>query len=130
MLSGLSPNTLYYYQIRSRDVALNLGTATGQFSTQTDTVALVISAVAATNVASTTATITWATNEPATSKVYYALSFPVNTASSPFVSMPALILSHSIALTSLNASTTYYYSVESQDASGNTAWVLPSKFLL
>ncbi|MBI2033800.1 MAG: fibronectin type III domain-containing protein [Candidatus Liptonbacteria bacterium] len=122
-LTGLTASTTYYFQIRSRDAALNLGTATGQFTTLAlpDTTAPVISAVTATGVNSSSATIVWTTDEPSTSKVFYGTVFPIDTATAAFVSSAALVTSHSIPLTGLNASTTYYYTVQSADANANTA---------
>jgi len=63
-------------------------------------------------------TITWTTDEPATSQVEYGttgnlgLSTGINT---------SLVTNHSITLTGLNTDTTYYYRVKSEDASGNLA---------
>ena len=81
-----------------------------------DTMPPVISNIVTTP-SSTSATITWTTNELATSRVDYGLA---DTYSS-FVSDPTLVTSHSIHLTSLSSSTTYHFSVTSQDNSGNSA---------
>lgn len=122
-LTGLTPATTYFFQIRSKDAAGNLGISTGTFTTPAlpDTTAPVISAVTATGVASTTATVNWTTDELSTSKVFYATSFPVNTGTASFVNLPALVTSHSVPLTGLTASSTYFYTVQSQDASANIA---------
>ena len=69
-----------------------------------------ISGVSAVDITSTGATITWLTNAPATSKVYYG------TRSGSYgtpVQDGALTGSHSISLSGLTADTTYYYKVES-----------------
>ena len=65
---------------------------------------------------STTAIITWTTDELANSTVNYGLT----TLNTP-VSNETMITSHSITLTGLSSETTYYYEVESTDAAGNTA---------
>lgn len=66
---------------------------------------------------STSATITWATNELATSKVDYGLADTYGS----FVSDPTLVTSHSMELTGLSSSTTYHFKVTSEDSSGNSA---------
>ena len=85
-----------------------------------DTTAPVISSVSATSTTHNSTHITWTTNENADSKVWYSTSTPVvATSSIPSVSSTALITSHDMTLTGLSASTTYYYLVQSSDASGN-----------
>ncbi len=61
------------------------------------------------------ATITWITNDPATSEVDYSQNsgFPKN--QTVTVSNPAIITAHSLSLTSLNPGTTYYYHAVSKD---------------
>ncbi len=66
---------------------------------------------------STTATITWNTNEPATSLVEYGLD---NTYGSP-ASDNNLVTSHSIVLTGLDSSTIYHFKITSVDGSNNSA---------
>ncbi|MFH1694623.1 MAG: immunoglobulin-like domain-containing protein [Patescibacteria group bacterium] len=66
----------------------------------------------------TSTIIEWTTDEPATSKVAYSTSTPV---ASTIVSDDTLVTDHSLELTSLTASTTYYYYVESTDEHDNTA---------
>ncbi len=91
-----------------------------------DTTAPVISSVSVTNIASTTATISWQTNESSTSKVYYATTTPVNFGSALTVSNSSFVTNHALGLTGLTASTTYYYVLESKDASLNASTSTPS----
>ena len=80
-----------------------------------DCVAPVISGVAATNVTGQGATVTWATDEPATSVVHYGTAPPgAFTASNA-----ALLTAHTVALKDLAECTRYHYWVESADAGGN-----------
>ncbi len=74
----------------------------------------VISSVASSTTA-TTATITWTTDEAATSSVSYGTTLSYGSASSS----SATTTSHSITLTGLSAGTTYNFRVGSQDAAGN-----------
>src|SRR3989344_146613 len=85
-----------------------------------DTTAPVISGASATNTTYNSTHIVWITNENANDKVWYSTSTPVvATSSTPSVSSATLITSHDMTLTGLSASTTYYYLIQSSDASGN-----------
>lgn len=124
MLSGLAPNTAYTFILVVMDSAGNRASSTPQsFTTPAlpDTTAPVISAVLASSTASTSATISWTTNEAATSKVYYGTTSPLVLAGAATVSTTSLVLTHALTPTGLSASTTYYFIVESRDAAGNTA---------
>ncbi len=78
----------------------------------------VISAVAAGGLTTTTATITWTTDEGATSQVLYGLTeaFGLSTTLDP-----TRVTSHSQTLTGLAPATPYFFQVVSRDASGNEA---------
>ncbi len=84
-------------------------------TTQGDTTPPVVTALGATPSASG-ATITWTTNEAATSRVDYGTS-PSALTSTAGVS--GLATAHSVTLTGLSSQTTYYYRVLSADAAGN-----------
>ena len=91
--------------------------AHGGFGTvDPDTTPPVISGVGA-NPSYDSATITWTTDETATSVVNYGTTTSLG--SSETVSGYAI--SHSVELTGLSAETTYYYRVQSADTSGNTS---------
>jgi hypothetical protein len=100
-------------------IALSTDTSSNTAST-TETVNVenppAISSVASFTTAST-ATISWTTNEAATSQVNYGPTSGYGSSSST----PALVTSHSITLTSLAASTTYDFQILSTDTQGNTA---------
>lgn len=98
--------------------------ATG-FSTQPDSVAPVISAVAAGSLAGTSAQITWTTDEPADSQVFWRLAG--QTAYQQTAIDTNLLTSHSVPLTGLLPSTTYEYNVRSADGAGNAAVSSPDK---
>ena len=82
-------------------------------------VAPVISSVSASSIATSSATISWVTNVAGTSKVYLSTSSPVILASASVVSDLGLVTNHSFNLPGLNASTTYYFVVESVNASSS-----------
>jgi glucose/arabinose dehydrogenase/PKD repeat protein len=81
-----------------------------------DTTAPTISAVASSNVTSSSATITWTTNETATSRVEYGTTTAYGS-STPLD--PTLLTAHRVVVSGLAAQTTYNYRVRSTDAAGN-----------
>ena len=95
-----------------------------------DTTAPVISDVMATSTTASTTQIKWLTNELSNSKVWYSTSTPVlASAPTPAVSSTDYVLNHSITLSGLTASTTYYYLVASTDKSGNTTTSAETLFI-
>jgi PKD repeat protein len=83
----------------------------------TDTVAPVITNVAAGSVTDAGALITWTTNEPASSQVEYG----AGTLTSQTALDGSLATVHATALTGLAADTDYVFRVRSADAAGNLA---------
>ncbi len=79
-----------------------------------DGVPPVISNIVATPSA-TTATITWTTNEPATSSVAYGLTSSYGSVVSDLTNM---VTNHSLLIQDLQPSTTYHYAVTSADYGG------------
>ena len=88
-----------------------------------DLTAPVISAVAVSSTTASTSRITWLTNELATTQVTYGTSSPV--LSSSATTTPSIVsglrFSHTVNLSTLVASSTYYFVISSADAYGNTA---------
>jgi VCBS repeat-containing protein len=84
----------------------------------TDTTAPLISQLNGTATGATTATISWNTDEPATTRVLYGTD--PNNLSNELISS-ALTTTHSQQLTGLTAGQTYYFRVFSADGTGNTA---------
>ncbi|MDO8435761.1 MAG: peptidoglycan-binding protein [bacterium] len=94
-----------------------------------DTTAPVISDITATSTTATTTQIQWLTDEKANSKVWYGISTPVDTTTSTaMISSSDNVLNHSITLSDLTASTTYYYVIASTDKSDNTATATEKSF--
>lgn len=124
VIGNLSASTTYYVVIRSKDASGNIATsATLSFVTKApspDVTAPVISGVIAV-VGTSTAHISWTTNELATSKIFYSTTTPVTTASmTAFVENTSLTLAHSLTLSGLATSTVYHILIQSADASNNT----------
>jgi hypothetical protein len=97
------------------DTSGNQGTASITVNVRNS--APVISSIVANSISSSTETITWTTDEAATSTVSFGLTTGYGSASSS----AAWVTSHSITLIGLTASTTYDFDVSSTDAEGNTA---------
>lgn len=118
-ISGLDHSTLYNFRVKSEDAALNLAVS-GNYTfitTTPDTTPPVISAVSA-SPSTTTAIVTWATNEPATSQVEYGLT---DTYGSQTTKDTNLVTSHSVTVSGLTVMMLYHYRVKSDDAAGNPA---------
>jgi hypothetical protein len=98
------------------------GQGTTTATSTPDTTPPVLSSIIAVT-GTSTAQISWMTNESATSKVYYSASssIDVSASSTLFISDQTLVKSHVATISGLIPSTTYYFIVESADASGNVA---------
>lgn len=99
------------------------GTSTIATSTP-DVTAPVISSINASPLKNE-ATIKWTTNEKSDSVVFYATSsgaLDVNSTSTARIAKSNMTKDHSIKLSGLMASTTYYAKIASKDSSGNTSY--------
>ena len=89
----------------------------------------VISGIAASSITSTSAVITWTTDQASSSLVNYGTTTAYGSSSSP---SSTLVTSHSVSLSGLTAGTTYNYDVVSANASitssttGNFTFATPS----
>lgn len=119
-LSGLSPSTVYHYRVISKDTADNSSTSgDGIFTSagaSTDTTGPAISSVLAQNITTGSATLTWTTDEPATSQVDFGLTDDYGSSTTK---NETLLMSHQQIVTGLSAGSTYHFSVKSKDAAGN-----------
>src|SRR5207249_44386 len=110
-LSGLAGTTLYHYRVRTPEAAGNLATS-GDFTfTTLDATPPVISAVTATSITSSGATITWTTSETSDSQVDYGLTTAYGSTTTLNTS---LVTAHSAALSGLAGTTLYHYRVRSR----------------
>ncbi|HVX90366.1 MAG TPA: peptidoglycan-binding protein [Candidatus Paceibacterota bacterium] len=92
--------------------------ATSSVATVTvDNTAPVLSSISSGTPGASSATITWSTDEGASSTVNYGLTSSYGTASTS----DALTTSHSITVTGLSEGTTYHFQVASADSQGNVA---------
>lgn len=125
-LSSLAMSTTYYYVVVSSDSSGNTATSSElSFTTADevveDTTSPVISNLNTSDLAITSTNIEWTTDEDATSKVWYSTSTPLALTFSLSAQNLSLVANHTLGLSSLTASTTYYFIAVSSDSFGNTA---------
>ena len=116
-LTGLTPGTTYDYAVLSVNYAGQLSTS-ANFTFSTPLAAPVISAIASSSTAATSATVTWTTDQPSNSQVEYGTTTGYGSLS---VLNSTLVTSHSAALTGLTPGTTYNYAAISVGPGGSTA---------
>ncbi|MBI5405761.1 peptidoglycan-binding protein [Candidatus Kaiserbacteria bacterium] len=125
-LTGLAAGTTYYFCIRATDLFGNSSSSCASTNTVTtavvqttiDTMPPTISLVTVAPVATTSASVSWTTDEVATGYLQYGVTLSYGS-QTPLEG--AFTLTHGTSLASLTAGTTYHYRVVSSDASGNTA---------
>jgi S-layer protein (TIGR01567 family) len=107
----------YFYKVNATD-GFNSSSSDPEGPVKSyDNIPPVIYSVTNGTVTDSTAIITWTTDENSTSRVEYD---KVSSSYSFYLENSSLVTSHSLILTGLNASTTYYYRVMSTDGAGNT----------
>ena len=111
-LTGLSPNTLYHYRVKSSNA--NGSSTSGDYTFTTSSGVPVIANVQTSNITNNSATITWTTNIASSSTVNYGLTSSYGSQRTD----SSQVTSHSITLTGLSAKTTYHYQCVSTNAYG------------
>ncbi len=113
VLTGLNPNTTYYFQVRSADPESNQAVSKQGVNGYTFTTLSgpAISVVSASNIQNRQATITWTTDQASDSYVFYSVNADMS--SSTQLGVSESVSSHSVEISSLIPGTTYYYYVKS-----------------
>lgn len=127
-LSNLTKGTTYYLRLKNSDINNNVSTATLATLTTTDSTDILpptISSITVSPIYDNSAVVTWSTNEASTSTINYGLVSATYTASSL---NSALNLAHSQVLSSLTASTTYYFAITATDSNGNATTSVETSF--
>jgi uncharacterized lipoprotein YddW (UPF0748 family) len=115
-LSGLNPGQLYHYRVRSKNCAsMETVSSDHTFTTTTDTTAPIITNVVFSNVTSSTATITWMTDDLSTSRVDYGVTTSYGKTTTLDTNM---VTDHTVDLTNLLSSQLYHFRVRSRNAAG------------
>jgi PKD repeat protein len=118
-LTGLSASTQYHFRVWSQDAAGNLAmSGDNVFNTAAlpDSTPPAISNVQVTNITTSSATVTWTTDEASTSQVEYGYNVSYGNFSNPD---PALKTLHSVSITGLSSYTIYHFRVRSKDGANN-----------
>lgn len=130
--SSLTPETTYYFRIEVIDETGNSRLISeSNFTTLAlpDVTAPVISAVHTENEASASADVVFTTDEDAIGTVWYGTTTPlVVDGSTPFTKEVSAGTGHTLSLSGLTASTTYYFIVGAADGSNNTSTSSESSF--
>jgi len=115
ILSGLVTDTLYHFQITVTDASGNTSNSADlTFTPVADLTAPVISNIQE-QITTLGATISWATDELATSSIEYGTDITYGSV----VGSGSLSLAHNLQLTGFSPGQTVYYRITSVDASGN-----------
>jgi len=127
-LVGLNASTTYNFKVKSCDASNNCSESSPlQFTTLAgDITPPSISNISVSEITHNSAKISWITDEPSDSFVEYSTTSGFSYGI--MVGSKEATTSHSVLLTNLNASTTYYFKVHSRDSAGNEAISLESSF--
>ena len=117
-LSGLTEGTVIYFRVRSSDANSNEATSSTQTFTTLDETAPVISDIEVSDITTTSARVTWITDENADSIVSYGETDEYGSTESN----EDYETSHSILLTDLTEGTEYHFQVLSSDESLNQSY--------
>ncbi len=126
-LTGLTPNTTYYYRVKSKDIVNNeaVNPTSGNGYSFTTIGGPVISNVSCSNVSDNSADVVWNTTADSNSQVDYSVSSSLTNATSVSAGMvgtsTAGYYQHKITLSGLTQGTTYYFRVQSTDSNNNAS---------
>jgi hypothetical protein len=125
IISGLSSDTRYFYQINVKDVNGNTKSSgvlhfDTKANTVIDTTAPVILFSTVLNVQNNSARIIWVTDELSNSKVWVSTNGSISTDTNATESVGAMTYLHDVKVSGLNADTKYYFKFKSADAKDNT----------
>ncbi|MEN9605026.1 MAG: hypothetical protein RJB39_711, partial [Candidatus Parcubacteria bacterium] len=110
-------NVLTIWNINAGATSTDLGVAVRlSMSGAVDTTPPIISAVSTTTPTPNTATVSWTTNEAASTQVEYGLTTSYGSSTTLD---PTLVTTHSVNITGLATSTLYHFRMASKDASNN-----------
>ena len=109
---NLTASTKYFYYVSSKDSSGNTSTTEESLSDFTTTAAGPIISLVTATPSETSAVISWTTDQPASSDIYYGLGTAYGLSSLD----ATLKTSHSVNLSALSAGTIYHYKVKSTNA--------------
>jgi len=117
-LTGLDSSTTYHFQISATDAAGNTATTSdATFTTAAALLAPAISGIAVSGISTSSATITWNTDLPATTQVVYGTTTSYGSSSAYDGTAST---THSVTLTSLAEGTLYHFAAKSGNVTATT----------
>ncbi|MEA3249304.1 MAG: fibronectin type III domain-containing protein, partial [Patescibacteria group bacterium] len=116
-LSGLTSSTTYHYRVRSADASSNESASGDLTFTTADTTPPVISNINVVDITTTSARVTWDTDEAADSNVDYGTDATYGDTESD----AALVTNHSIDLAGLAPATEIHFRIRTSDVGSNEA---------
>lgn len=125
-LGNLQADTTYFFRISVTDTGNQITRTATSFRTKPVEGDVTVPVISGVHVAAgiTTSTITWSTNEPATSEVVYGRSITYESSARD----NTFVLEHALGVSNLLPKTTYHYRVFSTDPSGNQAATFDAVF--
>jgi len=130
--TGLSADTVYYFLIVAEDESGNSTAAAEEQSATNpapDTTTPVISVLTSSDTTASSSVISFTTDEPASHVLYFSVVTPVDTLTADTKVQAGFVTNHEETLSALAASTTYYFIVKVEDASGNMATSSEESFI-
>ena len=123
VLAGLNSETTFHFRVYAEDLHGN-STYSGDATFTTTEVPVdgqgpVISEVAVVEIAESTATIVWETDEPGDGQVEYGTQLPYDNAT---LLNDSLLINHRVTLNNLAAGTVHHFRILSRDQWGNLTW--------
>ncbi|MEM4714053.1 MAG: PGF-pre-PGF domain-containing protein [Candidatus Nanoarchaeia archaeon] len=114
---------IYTYKVWANDFANNWNVSETR-SLVIDTISPTINDINISNLKTSSAVITWVTNEYANSSLNYGKTLSLGN----LITNSSLAINHSVSLSNLNAATLYYFNVTSCDLAGNCNTTGPYNF--
>ncbi len=115
ILSGLTTDVLYHFQITVTDASDNVSSSSGLTVTPVEDLTPPVISNIQEQITTSGATISWTTDEPATASIAYGTDITYGSV----VNSGSLNLNHGLSLTEFSPSQMVYYRITAIDASGN-----------
>jgi len=115
VVSGLDPKVDYYFAVTAYDVDEEESLFSNEGFSGGDRTAPIISDIRVTEITSSSAIISWATDEPTRGELDYGTTAAFDLR----VYSPTETKTHQVTLSNLDASTTYFYRFSLTDSAGN-----------
>jgi len=129
-MSSLLSGTTYYYIVSSADATGNRATSSQESFTTTVAADITAPTVSGTSVSvnTTSATLSFTTNESSRARIWVSTSSPVSTTGAPAIDEASFATAHSATLSSLTPNTLYRYVISVVDSAGNRATTSEATF--